>query len=80
VLLTIGEVLGPLAKALAAYPAAAIDGIGASLANPAGGVGGNLTPPSKGIAGCPTTGLDCLSGLTCGIVLSVICHMDPLGK
>lgn len=79
-LLAVGQVLRPLANALAAYPAGAIDGIGASLANPAGGVGDNLTPASNGIAGCPTTGLDCLRGLTCGIVLCVISHMHPLGK
>ena len=79
-LLAVGQVLRPLAKALAVYPAGAIDGIGASLANPAGGVDGNLTPTSNGIACCPTTGLDCLRGLTCGIVLSVISHMHPLEK
>jgi hypothetical protein len=68
-----------VAKALATDPAAAIDGIGASLANPASGVGGKLTPTPNGIAGCTTTGLDCLCGLTCGILLSVISHMLPLG-
>jgi hypothetical protein len=79
-LLAVGQVLRPLAKALTAYPAGAIDAIGASLANPAGGIGRNLTPTSNGIACCPTTGLDCLRGLTCGIVLCVISHMHPLGK
>jgi hypothetical protein len=38
-LLALGQVLRPLPNALAAYPAGAIDGIGASLANPAGPVG-----------------------------------------
>src|SRR3954452_9187670 len=78
-LLTLGQVLRPLANALAAAPAAAIYGIGASLANPASGVSGKLTPAPHGIAGCTTTGLDCLCGLTCGILLSVISHMLPLG-
>jgi hypothetical protein len=36
-------------------------------------------PTSNGIACCPTTGLDCLRGLTCGIVLCVISHMHPDG-
>jgi hypothetical protein len=79
-LLAVGQVLRPLAKALAIDPAGAIDRISASFANPAAGGGGNLTPASNGIAGRPSTGLDCLRGLTCGIVLGVISHMHPLGK
>jgi hypothetical protein len=60
--LGLSQVLRPFADALPADPAAAIDGIGARLANPASGVGGKLTPTPNGIAGCTTTGLDCLSG------------------
>ena len=85
-LLALGQVLRPLANALAADLAAAIDGIGASLADPASGVGGKLTPTPNGIAGCTTTGLDCLSGrtrgilLTCGILLSGISHLLPFWR
>jgi hypothetical protein len=79
-LLALSEVLRSLANALAADLAAAINGIGASLADPASGVGGKLTPAPNGIAGCPTTGLDCLSSLTRGILLSVISHLLPLWR
>jgi len=77
-LLALGQVLRSLANNLAAGAAAAINSIGASLAESASGVGGKLTPTPSGIAGC-TTGLDCLSGLTCGILLSVISHELSFG-
>ena len=73
--LGVGQVLRPFANALAANPPAAIYGIGTGLANPASRLGGKLTPAPNGIAGCTTTGLDCLSGWTCGILLSVISHV-----
>jgi hypothetical protein len=68
------------ANALAADLAAAIHGVGAYLADPASGVGGKLTPTPNGIAGRTTTGLDCLGGLACGILLSGISHVFLLWR
>ncbi|HEX3419043.1 MAG TPA: hypothetical protein VHT21_21970 [Stellaceae bacterium] len=67
--------LRSLADAVAAGLAAAIYGIRASLADLASGAGGKLTRTFSGIAGCTTAGLDCLSGLMCGILLRVVSHV-----
>ena len=74
-LLALGQVLRSLANALAGHPAAAIEGLGTSLANPASGVDGQLTPTPHGIAGRTTSGLYRLSSLLCGIVLNVFSHV-----
>jgi hypothetical protein len=74
-LLAVGQVLPHPAETLAPYPAAAIHGLSARLADPVCGVGGEFTFTLNGIAGCTSTGLDCLSGLASGILLRIINHV-----